>query len=242
MPTRSLLGEDEAADLDIVEDPGPVSVVGLHAFVEHLAAVGAEVALDDDLEVVEVDAVVEFGEEVGAELGGDESEGFLVHGAVDVGLGAVDLDFLPAEGVEGARVGAGVVLHALFEESGEGALGASDGSVEEEDATFGAVAVGGGLEDVDEAEEGFFEAEDGIVAVLDGVIEEVVAGDLFLVDDGFLGAEAEDHVVEALIGGAGDLGVGPDDVEVFGEGAVPVGFLVFGEVLAGGEFGDQIRS
>ena len=41
-----LLGEDQAADPDVLDDPRPVAVVPLHPLVEHLAAERAEVALD----------------------------------------------------------------------------------------------------------------------------------------------------------------------------------------------------
>ena len=51
------------------------------------------------------------------------------------------------------------------------------------------------------------EAEDGVLAAVSRVVEELVADDLLLVDDDLLGPVAEDHVVEPLVGGAGDLGV-----------------------------------
>ena len=77
---------------------------------------------------------------------------------------------------------------------------------------------------------------------LDRVVEELVADELLLVDDDLLGPVAEDHVVDALVGGPGHLGVAADDVEIFGEGAVPVFLLVIRQVLAAGDQGDQIRS
>ena len=47
-----LLGEDQPADADVVDDPRPVAAVALHPLVEHLAAERAEVPLDRDVEVV----------------------------------------------------------------------------------------------------------------------------------------------------------------------------------------------
>ena len=41
-----LLGEDQPADADVVDDPRPVAAVALHPLVEHLAAERAEVPLD----------------------------------------------------------------------------------------------------------------------------------------------------------------------------------------------------
>ena len=49
-----LLGEDQAADPDVVEDLRPVAAVALHPLVEHLAAERAEVPLDGDVEAVAV--------------------------------------------------------------------------------------------------------------------------------------------------------------------------------------------
>ena len=49
-----LLREDQAADANVVEHLGPVAAVALHPLVEHLAAVGAEVALDRDVVAVAV--------------------------------------------------------------------------------------------------------------------------------------------------------------------------------------------
>ena len=45
-----LLGEDQPADADVLDDASPVAAVALHPLVEHLAAERAEVALDHDVE------------------------------------------------------------------------------------------------------------------------------------------------------------------------------------------------
>ncbi|AMA75734.1 hypothetical protein AV541_06505 [Thermus parvatiensis] len=83
----------------------------------------------------------EFLQEGLPEVLGQEVEGFLVHGA---GEGAL-LGF-PVEGVEPAFFRAAVGLEALLQEAGDGALGRAHGTVEEEDAPFGAQAVGGCFE------------------------------------------------------------------------------------------------
>ena len=67
------------------------------------------------------------------EVLGQEVKGFLVHGA---GEGAFLR--LPVEGEEPALFGAAVGLEALLQEAGDGALGRAHGTVEEEDAPFGA--------------------------------------------------------------------------------------------------------
>ena len=60
--------------------------------------------------------------------------------------------------------------------------------------------------------------------------EEFVAGDLFLVLEHLFGAVGEDHVVEALVGGAGDFGVLAHDVEVLLEAAFPVRLAIVVQV------------
>jgi len=134
------------------------------------------------------------------------------------------------------------VLQPLLQEPGDRALGAPHGAVQEEHAPLGPVALRRALEDVDQAHQGLLEAEDGVLAIEGQVLEELEADVLLLVDDDLLGAVAEDHVVEALIGAPGDLGVTADDIEIFGEGAVPVLLLIVRQVLAAGDHRDQIRS
>jgi hypothetical protein len=59
--------------------------------------------------------------------------------------------------------------------------------VQEDDSALGAVALGGGLEHVDEAHQRDVEAVDGVAAPVGLVAEEAVAGDLLLVVDVLLG-------------------------------------------------------
>ncbi len=238
-----LLGEDEAAHADVAEDARPVALVAFHAFVEHLAAERAEVALDGNLVEDVLDrAGVERFEDGGALVDGNQMQRFLVHRAIGVSIRAVEPFLTPAEGVERAFVGFGVRFQAFLQEPRDGAFGAADGAVQEQDAALGAVALRGAHQDVDEVLEGFLQAEDRVLAVVDGILEELVARQFFLVDGDLVHAVAEDHVVDALVRGARDFGVGPHDVQIFAERAVPVFLLVIGAVLAVGDEGDQIRS
>ena len=237
-----LLGEDQAADPDVVQDLAPVAVVLGHPLVVRLAAEGAEVPLDGDRVVVVGRLRGDRLDQIAAELRRDEVERLLVHRAVDERVGAVEPLLAPAVGVERPLVGPRVVLQPLLQQADDRALGAADRPVEQEHAALGPVAVGGALEDVDQVHQRPFEAEDGVLPAFDRVVEELVAGQLLLVDDDLVGAEAEDHVVEPLVGGPGDRGVAADDVQVFGEGAGPVLLLVIRQVLAAGDQGDQIRS
>ena len=77
---------------------------------------------------------------------------------------------------------------------------------------------------------------------LSRILEELVADQLLLVDDDLLGAVADDHVVDPLVGGPRDLGIVLHDVEILGERAGPVFLLVVVQVLATGDQRDQIRS
>ncbi len=63
---------------------------------------------------------------------------------------------------------------------------------------------------------GLREAVDGVLAVVMGVVEELVADEV-LVD--LVGAVRDDHVVDALVGGPGDLSVGADEVEILRVGS-----------------------
>jgi hypothetical protein len=114
--------------------------------------------------------------------------------------------------------------------------------VQQQHATLGAVAQRGALEHVDQIHQRLLEAEDRIVPVVDRIVEELVANELLLVDDDLLGAEAEDHVVEPLVRIPRDLRIPGDDVEILGERSGPVLLLVFRQVLAAGDLGDQVRS
>ncbi len=114
--------------------------------------------------------------------------------------------------------------------------------MQEQHSPLGSIAVGGALEDVDEIDQGPFQAEDGVLAVIFRILEELVAEHLLLVDHDLLGAVADDHVVDPLVGRPGDLGIALHDIEILGERAGPVFFLIVVQVLATGDQGDQIRS
>jgi hypothetical protein len=166
-----LLGEHEPADADVAQDLGPVTVVALHALVEHLAAVGAEVSLDRDVIGVALDVggvccgghVVELLEHRRAELVGDQVERLLVHRAVGVRLTAVERLLAPAVGIERPLVGPRVELQPLLEEPGDRALGAAHRPVQEQHPPLRPVAVRGTLQDIDQVHQGAIEAEDGVL-------------------------------------------------------------------------------
>ena len=114
--------------------------------------------------------------------------------------------------------------------------------MQQEHPALGPVAMGGAFQDVHEVRERSVETEDGILSVVVWIVEELVASDFVFIDDHLLGPLAEDHLVDALVGGPGDRGVIADDIEVISEAAVPVFLLVVRQVLAAGNQRDQIRS
>ena len=237
-----LLGEDHSAHPHVVHDARPVARVPLHPLVEHLAAERAEVPFDRDLEVVRAPALVQERRQLGSMLLGDQVERFLMHGAGGVDLFAVGPFLAPAEAVEAPFVDARVAFQPFLQQPRQRALGAADRPVQEQDAPLGPVAVGGAHQDVDKVHQRPFQAEDRVLAVVFRVLEELVAEHLLLVDHDLLGAVADDHVVDPLVGRSGDLGIVLDDIEIFGERAGPVFLLIVVQVLATGDQGDQIRS
>ena len=90
------------------------------------------------------------------------------------------------------------------------------------------------LEGVDQLHQRPVQAVDGVAVPGGEFGEELVAGDLFLVLVYVLGAVRQDHVVQPLVGGARDLGVLDDDVEVLVERPLPVLLAVVAQVRAGG--------
>ncbi len=74
------------------------------------------------------------------------------------------------------------MLHPLLEEAGDGALGAADRPVQQQDPALGPVPVRGALEDVDQVVQGPVEPEDRVLALAHRVVEEAVADPLLLVD------------------------------------------------------------
>ena len=141
----------------------------------------------------------------------------------------------PCETIECAGVGAGVLFESFFEESNDGGFCGADGAVEEEDAFVCAEALCGGFKDVDEAFEGFVEPEDGVAAVVDGIRKKVVLDDVVFEECVFFVAVGEDHVVDTLESVAGDLRFFGDDVEIFGECAVPMLMAKFRLVESSGD-------
>ena len=89
----------------------------------------------------------------------------------------------PVEGVERALGRARVVLEALLQQAGDGALGAAHRAVQQEHAPLGAVALGRALEDVDQPHERDVEAEDGVAPAVRARREEAVADEPLLVVD-----------------------------------------------------------
>src|SRR5439155_22552248 len=98
-----------------------------------------------------------------AQIGRDEVQGVLVHGAFE----PETVFALPGKGEEHAFVDSGVLFQAFLEETGNGALGAADRAVQEQDTAIGAVALGRRLESIHQVLKLSVEAIDG-VSVLGG--------------------------------------------------------------------------
>src|SRR6185369_9187310 len=227
-----LLAEDEAVHPDVLDEPSEVTALLGHELLEDEAAGGAQLVALGNLEVA---AVLDVGEDPRAPLTGDEVERLLVHGAlhallVERAVGALLLD-VPAEGVGRALGRLAVLLHALLEEAGDGALARAHRSVEEDDALLGAVQLRGGLEDVHQLHQRDVEAEDRVAAAEALVAEEVVADELLLVVDVLRLPVAEDHVVDPLEGGAGHPRVLANQIQVVLEAPLPVQLRVLLAVL-----------
>src|SRR5690606_5031919 len=236
-----LLREDEALDPDVLDDPGPVALVLLHELAEDEAAGRAEAAgirnLKAGLGRAELAVVPR------TPFLGDEVERLFVHGArhdllVHRAVGPLLVEH-PVEGVEGAFRRLGIRLQALLQQAGDGRLGGADRPVQEDDASFGAVALGGSLEDVDELHQGNVEPVDGVLAAVGLVQEEVVPDELLLVVDVFGFPMGNVHVVQPLESRTSDLGVLLDDAEVVLEGTLPVQLLIGFVVLHRCDSSDQ---
>ena len=168
-------------------------------------------------------ALVEIRLDVRPEPLRKEVQRLLVHRAPVNGLGILRIVFVdPAERVERAVVGGRIALQALLQQAGDRALAAADRAVQQQHAAFDAVAGRGALERVHQVVERAVEAEDGVAAVVVGIVEEAVVGVLLATGFGHVHAVRQDHVVEPLIGGARDLGVLADDVEILGERSHPI--------------------
>ncbi len=107
--------------------------------------------------------------------------------------------------------------------------------MKENDALFGAICLRGALEDVDQLHQRNVEAIDGVAPAIRLVVEEVVADQPLLVVDVLRLPVAEDHVVDALEGRAGDARVLTHDLQVVLERPVPVELLEARLVLERGD-------
>jgi hypothetical protein len=165
-------------------------------------------------------SVVQLLNDDGPQLRRDQVEGLFVHRAHDQVFALVEVAH-PAEGVQGARVGARVRLEPLLQETGDGAFRRPDGTVEEDDPTLRPVALRGALEDVDQLHQGNVEPVDRVLAGVRHVVEEVVVHDLLPVVDVFPDALLENHVVDPLEGRSRHPRLAPHHVEVLREGSRP---------------------
>ena len=68
----------------------------------------------------------------------------------------------------------------FLEQPDDGALGAADRAVQQQDALLGAVALGGRFEGIDQLHAAGVQAEDGVAVLGREFGEELVAGQLFL--------------------------------------------------------------
>ena len=174
-------------------------------------------------------------EELLSKLVGDKPKRFLVHGAGVAGGARGDvlqlLGEYPVEGIKPPLGSASVAFQSALDQSGDGGLGAAHWPVQQDDALFGAVAVRGALEHVDQAHQRDVEPEDGIFAFSDFILEEVVDHDLLFVVHVLVLAVRQDHVVHSLEGRTDHGRVFGDYLQVILEGALPVEVFVFFFVL-----------
>src|SRR4051812_47283332 len=131
----------------------------------------------------------------------------------------------------------------MLEQAGDRALAAADGSMQQQDALLDAVALGSAFEGVDQVLQRLVEAEDGVAALVFRVVEELVvdpldAARLFI--DGRAGRH--DHVIDALKGVSGDLGLLTHEIEVFLERPNPVLLAELFEVLSLGDQRDDFAT
>jgi len=200
-----------------------------HALGVYVAAERAEVAFDDDRVIRRLAGGVELLDEGGPELLWRQVQRLFMHRAGNEAVRVAR--FEPRERVERSRVGARVCFQPFLEQPDDGALRTAHGPVQEEHSSLAAVSVGGRLEYVHERGERPLEAKDGVAAVFVRVVEEPVSGHLVLANLNVFSPVRADHVVQPLEGRPGDLREGPDDVQVFLEGSLPVLFLIFDGVL-----------
>ena len=227
-----LLGQDQALHHHVADHALPVPVVLGQQVLIDLPAEGAEVAGGADPVVLAGQPPVDLGVDRRLGLQGNEVERLLVHGAPLHRLVAAGGEVgAPAVGIEGALLLVRVDLEPLLQQPGDGGLGGAHRAVQEQDALLRAVAVGRGLDVVDEPHERSVEPEDGVAAVVDGIVEEPVVG-VPLVLARVLGHPVrEDHVVEPLVGVARHPRVRHDDLHVVGERARPVPLAITLEIL-----------
>jgi hypothetical protein len=109
--------------------------------------------------------------------------------------------------------------------------------MQQQDAFLGPVALGRRLEHVDQLHQRDVEAEYGIDAAMFLVVEEVVVDDFFLVLEVVPRPFGQDHVVDALEGGARHPRVMAHDLQVVLETPFPVLIAEPPEIL---ELGDHL--
>ena len=128
-----LLGENQPAHADIVDDPAPISPVSLHPLVEHLAAERAEVSFDRHLNVIVAATLVEGRRHFGPVLLRDQVQRLLMHGAdghdLFLALGAV---FFPCKAVKTSLVHSRITLQSFLEQARQRALRAADRPVQQQ--------------------------------------------------------------------------------------------------------------
>ncbi len=238
-----LLGEDDALDLDVAHDLGPVTLVVQHQLAEDLPAGRIQIALDEDRVLIVAEA--EIFECLGAPVGGNEAQWIFVHRRGEDFVSAGDvrqlLGHVPVVGVERAVVGARILLEALLEQASDGRFRRADRTVQEDHALLGAVALSRRLEDVDQLHERDVEAVNGVAPTMLLVLEEVVADQLLLVVDVLFLPVRQHHVVDALERRSRDLRVLSYDGEIILERARPVQLLVLAVVLKGRDPRGQVH-
>ena len=222
--TAVLLGEDEPLDLDVLDDFLPLAVVHVHQIGEDFAAEGADLAVEANLSAVG-QLLIDGFQDLLAGLARYEQQRLFVHGAFEIMLSLITIGQArqtPGIGVALSDVGAAVILKTLLEQSGDGRFAGSDGTMQQEDALLGAVALRGRLEEVHQLHQRAFQPEDGVRAFFERVGKEVVPGVLLLELGVRLGTVGEDHVINALESVARDIGCLGDNVQVLRERAFPV--------------------
>ena len=174
----------------MIHDLEPIAFITARQFPVHLAASRAEIAFHLDRKLGIAAVAHQFIDQLFTLVGGNQVQRFFAHRArqfivqhrVDFLLHVVG-DVCPRERVHGAVGRVRIFFEAFFEQPYDGALGAADRAVKQDDAPLRAVIARGGFEDIDQVIQALIDPINRVPAVVRFVAEEAVACDLLLVFD-----------------------------------------------------------